>query len=220
MKGDPYDNLIDETHVVQGSSKESCDFATQNPEKLLHLLLESSANSKDIVLDFYLGSGTTASTAHKTNKKWIGIELGEHFNTIVLPRMKRVLAGDDAGISKAVDWKGGGFFKYYDLEQYEDTLRNASYQDSDMLTIADAYNNYVFMRDLKMLDAISLDKVKNKIYVHLEKLYPGIDLAETLSCITGKGIKRITKETVEFQDGTSSSLVNPDWELIKPLVWW
>jgi hypothetical protein len=89
-----------------------------------------------------------------------------------------------------------------------------------MFATADAYNSYVFMRDTKMLGAISLNKPANKVNVDLGKLYSGIDLAETLSCVTGKGIKRITKQAVEFQDGTTSSLTDPDWELIKPLVWW
>jgi hypothetical protein len=124
---------------------------------------------------------------------------------------------------KGVALKGKGishFAKYYDLEQYENALRCASYKDSDMFTSADVYNSYVFMRDLKMLDSILLDKAKNKVNLHLEKLYDGIDLAETLSCITGKGIKNITTDAVYFQDGTSSSLTNPDWELVKSLVWW
>jgi len=56
--------------------------------------------------------------------------------------------------------------------------------------------------------------------VNLEKLYAGIDLAETLSCLTGKWIKRITKDTVEFQDGTSASLSAPNWDDVKPLIWW
>ncbi len=102
----------------------------------------------------------------------------------------------------------------------EEERRRARYDDSDMFSATDPYNSYVFLRDLKMLDAISLDKEKDKVDVHLENLYTGIDLAETLSCITGKGIKRITPETVEFQDGTFASLTDPDWSLIKPLVWW
>jgi len=58
------------------------------------------------------------------------------------------------------------------------------------------------------------------VQVNLEKLYPGIDLAETLSCLTGKWIKRITQGRVEFQDGATASLAAPDWNDVKPLIWW
>lgn len=152
--------------------------------------------------------------------RWIGIEMGAHFYSVLLPRMKKVLFGFRSGISENVDFSGGGFFKYYDLEQYEDTLRRARYADSDLLKGADPYNAYVFLRDLKLLDAVSLDFANDRVDLHLDDLYPGIDLAETLSCITGKWIKRITPDTVEFEDGTSASLTHPDWPLIKPLLWW
>jgi hypothetical protein len=113
------------------------------------------------------------------------------------------------------------FIKYYDLEQYEDTLRRARYEDAPLFAgTPDAYTSYVFLRDLKLLDAVKLDASQNKVEVNLERLYSGIDLAETLSCLSGKWIKRIGRDTVEFQDGTSASLTNPAWELVKPLIWW
>ena len=155
-------------------------------------------------------------------RKYILVEMGEHFNTVILPRIKKVAFSDKWKDGKAVE-SGKGishFVKYFELEQYEDSLRRAHYEDAPLLKGVDAYSSYVFLRDLKMLDAVTLDKKKNKVDVRLEKLYDGIDLAETLSCVTGKGIKRITQESVEFQDGTSASLTDPDWTLIKPLVWW
>jgi hypothetical protein len=107
------------------------------------------------------------------------------------------------------------------LEQYEDALRKARYEDAPLFAgTQDAYTNYAFLRDLKMLEAVKVDKKKNKVEVNLEKLYDSIDLAETLSCLTGKWIKRITKDRVEFQDGTSASLSAPEWEEVKPLIWW
>jgi len=78
-------------------------------------------------MDFFLGSGTTTAVAHKMKRKWIGMEMGEHFYTYVLPRMKRVLAGERSGISRKVGWQGGGFFKYCELEQFEDVLSKAEY---------------------------------------------------------------------------------------------
>ena len=106
-------------------------FTTQQPEKLLKRIIHVSSNNQNIVLDFFLGSGTTTAVAHKFNRKWIGIEAGDHFETVILQRMKIVLAGDISGISKEVNWQGGGFFKYQYLEQYEDTLHNIEFQQEE-----------------------------------------------------------------------------------------
>jgi adenine-specific DNA-methyltransferase len=113
-------------------------FPTENSEILLKRVIESTSNEGDLVMDFFLGSGTTVAVAHKLGRKWIGVEMGEHFYTIVLPRMKRVLFYDKSGISKEKDVrerynpeKAGGFFKYYVLEQFEDTLRRAKYAKAD-----------------------------------------------------------------------------------------
>lgn len=91
-------------------------FTTPKPERLVKRVLEVASKHGDLVLDSFLGSGTTAAVAHKMGRKWIGIELGDHCDTHCLPRLKKVCDGtDQGGISKAVDWKGGGGFKYYDL---------------------------------------------------------------------------------------------------------
>jgi adenine-specific DNA-methyltransferase len=138
-------------------------FSTENSEVLLKRVIESTSNESNLVFDFFLGSGTTTAVAHKLGRRWIGVEMGEHFYTVVLPRMKKVLAYDKSGISKEKDVKekynkenAGGFFKYYELEQYEDTLRNVKYDDYDLFNnpYQDIYNQYVFMRDLKMLKAL------------------------------------------------------------------
>jgi hypothetical protein len=76
------------------------------------------------------------------------------------------------------------------------------------------------MRDVKNLDALEIEAENNAVHFHPERLYAGIDLAETLSHLRGKWIKRITAEYVEFQDGERISLTDPDWRLIKPLIWW
>ncbi|MCJ7631618.1 site-specific DNA-methyltransferase, partial [Candidatus Bathyarchaeota archaeon] len=152
----------------------------------------------------------------------------------LLGRMKIVLKGDKEykaihspvlrkpHLSKDVNWQGGGFFKYYELEQYEEALRHAKYGEGDLFDDPnkDAYHQYVFLRDLKMLEALEVDSGKNKVNVDLSKLYGGIDIAETLSNLTGKWIKRINAESVEFDDGEVVNTKNLDWKLIKPLVWW
>ncbi|HJS17338.1 MAG TPA: DNA methyltransferase, partial [Anaerolineales bacterium] len=205
-----------------------------------YILRSTASESNELVLDFFAGSGTTAHSVMNINRtddgkrKYILVEMGEHFNTVILPRIKKVAFSDKWKDGKAVPPSGsplqGGerrgqgishFVKYFELEQYEDALRKASYEDAPLFAgTQDVYTSYVFLRDLKLLDAVKVDKKKNKVEVKLEKLYDGIDLAETLSCLTGKWIKRITKDTVEFQDGTTASLSDPRWEDVKPLIWW
>jgi len=87
----------------------------KKPEKLIQRVLMLASNEGDLVLDSFLGSGSTAAVALKMKRKWIGIELGEHANTHCLPRLKSVIEGEQRGISKAVNWKGGGGFKFYTL---------------------------------------------------------------------------------------------------------
>jgi adenine specific DNA methylase Mod len=198
------------------------DFPTRNAEELIQRVFEATSNEGDLVMDFFLGSGTATAVAHKMRRKWIGVEMGEHFYTKVLPRMKKVLSGEQSGISKQVNWQGGGFFKYYELEQYEDTLRRMKYEDSSFFEnpYEDPYNQYVFMRDAKMLEALEIDYQNNKVKVDLNKLYRNIDIAETLSNLLGKWIKKITPNYVEFDDGERINTKELDYRLIKPLIWW
>ena len=85
-------------------------------EKLIQRILEMVTNPGDWVLDSFAGSGTTGAVAHKMGRRWIMVELGEHCHTHIIPRMKKVIDGtDQGGISKAVNWKGGGGFRYYRL---------------------------------------------------------------------------------------------------------
>jgi adenine specific DNA methylase Mod len=206
----------------QPTSSERVDFDTQKPEKLLERIIKASAGEKQIVLDFYAGSGTTAATAQKINRKWIAIEMGDQFVSFILPRMKRTLSGHQTVVSRENGYEGGGMFKYFDVEQYEDALRRTVYDDSDLFNDPkqDPYNQFVFLRDLKMLDVLHVDLKHNKVKVDLTKHYKNIDIAETLSNLTGKWIKRITADTVEFEDGEKIDLKNLDYRLIKPLIWW
>jgi adenine-specific DNA-methyltransferase len=91
-------------------------FDTPKPERLIERILTLATNPGDLVLDSFLGSGTTAAVAHKMGRRWIGIELGDHAVTHCVPRLQKVVAGEDpGGITKAVDWKGGGGFRFYRL---------------------------------------------------------------------------------------------------------
>ena len=104
-------------------------FFTENSEALLQRVIKLASNESETVLDFFLGSGTTVAVAHKLRRKWVGIEAGEYFYSIPLLRMKKVLAGNGAGISRDVGWTGGGVFKYVHLESYEDALNNITFPD-------------------------------------------------------------------------------------------
>ncbi len=91
-------------------------FATPKPEQLLQRMFQISTNSGDWVLDSFAGSGTTGAVAQKMGRRWIMVELGDHCHTHIIPRLKKVIDGEDkGGITEAVDWKGGGGFRYYHL---------------------------------------------------------------------------------------------------------
>jgi adenine-specific DNA-methyltransferase len=91
-------------------------FDTPKPERLIHRILHLATNPGDLVLDSFAGSGTTGAVAHKMGRRWIMVELGEHCHTHVIPRLQKVIDGEDkGGISEAVSWQGGGGFRYYKL---------------------------------------------------------------------------------------------------------
>lgn len=90
-------------------------FITPKPEKLIERILTIGSNPNDLVLDSFLGSGTTAAVAHKMGRRFIGIEMGEHARTHCLPRLQKVIEGEQGGISKAVEWHGGGGFRFCTL---------------------------------------------------------------------------------------------------------
>jgi len=189
------------------------------------------------ILDFFAGSGTTGHAVINLNRqdrgrrKYILVEMADHFDRVLLPRIKKVIFSDRWKNGKAQNGQGiSHFVKYFCLEQYEDTLRRVKYEDADLFEdpYQDPYNQYVFMRDLKMLEALEVDLEQNKVKVNLSKLYDNIDIAETLSNLKGKWIKRIYPDpddpirpgVVEFEDGERVDIKNLDWRLIKPLIWW
>lgn len=90
-------------------------FGTPKPERLVQRILQITSNLGDLVLDSFLGSGTTAAVAHKMDRRWIGIEMGDHAETHCKPRLDKVIAGERGGISEAVGWSGGGGYRYYRL---------------------------------------------------------------------------------------------------------
>ena len=94
---------------------EEASFGTPKPERLMQRILHIASNPGDLVLDSFLGSGTTAAVAHKMGRRWIGIEMGDHAETHCKPRLDKVIAGEQGGISEAVGWTGGGGYRYFRL---------------------------------------------------------------------------------------------------------
>ena len=91
-------------------------FDTPKPERLIYRVLHLATNPNDLVLDSFAGSGTTGAVAHKMGRRWIMVELGEHCHTHIIPRLQKVIDGEDkGGITEAVGWQGGGGFRYYRL---------------------------------------------------------------------------------------------------------
>ena len=115
-KGRPIGNLWTDINVINPMSQERLEFTGQKPEILIKRCLELTTQPGDLVLDSFLGSGTTAAVAHKMNRRYIGIEMGEHAYTHCKTRLDRVIDGTDAGgITKAVNWQGGGGYSFYEL---------------------------------------------------------------------------------------------------------
>lgn len=210
------DTIWSDISTVMPSSAEYDSFSTQKPEKLLERILKTSSNPNSIVLDYHLGSGTTVATAQKLGRKYIGIEMGEHFYDVVIPRMKKILSGLQSGISKDVEYKGGGLFKYYELEQYEQILRSTKYKDTPSDYLDSKKSDEIkdcFLFDEKLSQVIIPEN--DSFRVDLSKLYPNIDLKETIHNLTGKRPKEITDTKVIFEDSEHELL-----EILKPLLVW
>ncbi|HNW97994.1 MAG TPA: site-specific DNA-methyltransferase [Bacteroidales bacterium] len=143
LPGDLITDIWSDISIEGLANEGGIDFPKgKKPEKLLERCIDMSTKEGDIVLDSFLGSGTTAAVAHKMKRKYIGIELGEQAITHCIPRLKSVIIGEKSGISKSVNWKGGGGFKYYTLapsliqkDKYGNDIINPAY-NANMLAAA------------------------------------------------------------------------------------
>ena len=104
-----------EAREVLGTTDLGDDFLTPKPELLISRIVEIATNPNDLILDSFLGSGTTAAVAQKMGRRWIGIEMGDHAHTHCVPRLQKVIDGEQGGISKTVNWQGGGSFRFMKL---------------------------------------------------------------------------------------------------------
>lgn len=115
-------------------------FSTPKPERLLHRIITLATDPGDLILDSFAGSGTTGAVAHKMGRQWIMVELGDHCHTHIIPRMKKVIDGEDkGGVSESVEWSGGGGFRYYSLapslivnDRWGNPVINPSYNPSQL----------------------------------------------------------------------------------------
>ncbi len=215
--------------------------SSPKPVRLLKKIFHIGSQKNSIILDFFAGSGTAVQSVmnlnsqDKGNRKFIIVDMSENFDEIIVPRAKKIAFSFNWRDGKPKEISGIGiFFKYYELEQYEGTLAGCKYEDSDLFSVPNRspYQEYVFLKDEKLLDAMEIDYKNKKVNVDLSKLYDNIDIAETLSNLTGKWIKQVKpalpsgrsqKEKVKsvlFEDGSEIDLENLDYKLIKPLIWW
>jgi adenine-specific DNA-methyltransferase len=201
-KGMKLNDLWTDISGVMGNSKECLGFNTQKPEALLERIILASSNENDWVLDFFLGSGTTTAVTHKLKRKWIGIEMGDYFDYIVLSRMKEVLAGsgkhEPCGISRKVNWQGGGIFKYHTLEQYEDALENIEFENSqkELYGLTDYLVKYFLEWETKRSRTfLNIDELKDpfnyklKIIENYQQKIVSADLIETFNYLLGLHVK-------------------------------
>jgi len=134
----------------------------KKPERLIKDLIIGLTNEKDIVLDFFIGSGTTPAVAHKTNRKYIGIEQMNYIHDFAIKRLRRVIDGDKTGVSKDVDWQGGGSFVYAELMEknkgFIDAIRKCETQN-------DINQLFMFLLEEAEIDfRVDLEKVKDTLH--------------------------------------------------------
>ena len=146
---------------------------SKKPEKLLERILKMATNEGDLVLDSFLGSGTTAAVAHKMRRKYIGIEMGNHAYTHCKARLDRVVAGDDkAGATKNSNWQGGGGYRFYELapslineDPFGEYVINPDY-DADMLAAAVAlHEGFTYKPNSDMFWKQSVGNEKSYLFV-------------------------------------------------------
>lgn len=160
----------------------------KKPEQLVRQILEMTTSPGELVLDSFLGSGTTAATAHKLGRHWIGIEMGNHAYSHCIPRLRTVIDGkDNSGITPSVDWQGGGGYKFYELAPtliVKDKYGNPVFSDkynAAMLTAAVAKINGFFYapdKDVYWKQGRSQDNS----YIYVTTQYLTAEMLDNISC--------------------------------------
>ena len=248
ISNDRYIDTMWNIPIIGSTSQErvySENNLTQKPEALLQRIIKASSDENSIVLDYHLGSGTTCAVALKLGRKFLGVEMGEHFYKVVIPRLKKVIAGFQSGISKETEYKGGGAFRYYELESYEEALANCEYVlkigndkkiNSIPYNINDYYNENIdfyegiidYRKSRKLIK--KLNKAENKpITINMRAEYrEEFDIFQTIANIMNLKIKRLFLdkngfESCEYDNGEILNIENIDlykYPKLKSLIWW
>lgn len=150
-------------------------FDTPKPETLLERIIHIATNPGDLVLDSFLGSGTTAAVAHKMGRRYIGIELGDHCYTHCKPRLDKVIDGEQGGISKAVNWQGGGGYKFYELaptlivkDKYGNPVFSDKYNSEMLVAAVSKINGYRYAPDKEIFWKQGVSQGSSYIFVTTE----------------------------------------------------
>jgi len=241
--GDIWNDIYFFTQSEMRVSENISFYSSQKPEHMIRRIVQASSNQNNLVLDFFTGSGTTCSVAHKLKRRWIGIEMGNHFyekylsfnkesktfeyRLGLLGRMKNVLAGDKSffamnksrrsSLSNIIGYKGGGAFRYYELESYEEALNECEYA-LDENGVIDYRRSRKLIKKLNKGEKVCLDMVG----------YRGeFDIFLSYSNLTGAKIKRIFArddvECAEFENGEIMQKDDIDmakFPKIRDLIWW
>lgn len=190
IRGDWWEGFY--TDMGNVAKEGSTDFKNaKKPERLISQIIKLVTQENDIILDFFSGSGTTAAVAHKMGRRYIGVEQMDYINTITIPRLQKVIDGEKGGISKSVDWQGGGSFVYCELMESSQELidliakstdeninsikkriysdeRIISYITKDEIQKADEFFEDLSLEDKKKALIALVDK--NKLYVNFSDL--------------------------------------------------
>ena len=248
ISNDRYIDTMWNIPIIGSTSQErvySENNLTQKPEALLQRIIKASSDENSIVLDFFAGSGTTCAVALKLGRKFLGVEMGEHFYKVIIPRLKKVIAGFQSGISKETEYKGGGAFRYYELESYEEALANCEYVlkigndkkiNSIPYNINDYYNENIdfyegiidYRKSRKLIK--KLNKAENEpITINMSAEYrEEFDIFQTIANIMNLKIKRLFLdkngfESCEYDNGEILNIENIDlyrYPKLKSLIWW
>jgi len=172
-------------------------FATPKPERLIRKILHIATKPGDLVLDSFAGSGTTGAVAHKIGRNWIMIELGEQCSDVIIPRLQKVIDGkDQGGISKAVNWQGGGGFRYYNL--------------APSLLEKDRWNNWVVNKDYNpLMLAEALCKLEGFTYAPSDSQWwnHGYSTEQDLIYVTTENLSVAQLQELSDEVGGENSLL-------------
>ncbi|MDP3697339.1 MAG: site-specific DNA-methyltransferase [Candidatus Taylorbacteria bacterium] len=187
--GKQIDNLWNDIGNMNRSKGEDTGFAGQKPEKLIQRIIDFVTSKNDIVLDYHIGSGTTVAVAHKMGRRYIGVEQLDYGDNDSMGRLKKVISGDQNGISKAVNWKGGGSFVYMELKEWNEEYMQAI-QDAktakELSAIHKKMQKQAFFRydidlskfDQKQFAELPLEDQKKVLLECLDKNHLYVNLSE------------------------------------------